>query len=90
MELGNSNELYLMACNLVKDYPQKALSWFAVGCYYYCIKKYDQSCHYFSKSTNLDGTFTFAWIGFGNAYVVCEEGDQAVSAYRTVACLFPG
>ncbi|XP_065627398.1 anaphase-promoting complex subunit 6 isoform X3 [Quercus suber] len=47
MELGNSNELYLMACNLVKDYPQKALSWFAVGCYYYCIKKYDQSHRYF-------------------------------------------
>lgn len=23
MELGHSNELYLMACNLVKDYPQK-------------------------------------------------------------------
>lgn len=22
-ELGHSNELYLMACNLVKDYPQK-------------------------------------------------------------------
>ncbi|KAL2925435.1 Anaphase-promoting complex subunit 6 [Bienertia sinuspersici] len=38
MELGQSNELYLMACNLVKDYPQKPLSWFAVGCYYYCIR----------------------------------------------------
>ncbi|KAJ8422598.1 hypothetical protein Cgig2_022660 [Carnegiea gigantea] len=24
-----------------------ALSWFAVGCYYYCIKKYDQSRRYF-------------------------------------------
>lgn len=23
MELGHSNELFLMACNLVKDYPQK-------------------------------------------------------------------
>lgn len=23
MELGKSNELYIMACNLVKDYPQK-------------------------------------------------------------------
>ncbi|XP_061997154.1 anaphase-promoting complex subunit 6-like [Rosa rugosa] len=57
MELGNSNELYLMACNLVKDYPQKALSWFSVGCYYYCIKKYDQSCRYFSKATNVDGNF---------------------------------
>jgi anaphase-promoting complex subunit 6 len=34
MELGHKNELYLMACNLVKDYSQKAISWFAVGCYY--------------------------------------------------------
>lgn len=25
----------------------RALSWFAVGCYYYCIKKYDQSRRYF-------------------------------------------
>lgn len=90
MELGHSNELYLMACNLVKDYPQKALSWFAVGCYYYCIKKYDQSRRYFSKATSLDGTFPPAWIGFGNAYAAKEEGDQAMSAYRTAARLFPG
>ncbi|XP_024922451.2 anaphase-promoting complex subunit 6 isoform X1 [Ziziphus jujuba] len=90
MELGHSNELYLMACNLVKDYPQKALSWFAVGCYYYCIKKYDQSRRYFSKATNLDGAFPPAWIGYGNAYAAQEEGDQAMSAYRTAARLFPG
>ncbi|KAK1583123.1 hypothetical protein Q3G72_021180 [Acer saccharum] len=90
MELGHSNELYLMACNLVKDYPQKALSWFAVGCYYYCIKKYDQSRRFFSKATNLDGTFPPAWIGFGNAYAAQEEGDQAMLAYRTAARLFPG
>ncbi|KAM1169142.1 hypothetical protein ACFX19_031500 [Malus domestica] len=44
MELGHLNELYLMACNLVKDL---ALSWFAVGCYYYCIKKYVESHRYF-------------------------------------------
>ncbi|XP_057958484.1 anaphase-promoting complex subunit 6 isoform X2 [Malania oleifera] len=90
MELGNSNELYLWACNLVKDYPQKALSWFAVGCYYYCINKFDQSRRYFSKATNLDGTFPPAWIGFGNAYAAKEEGDQAMLSYRTAARLFPG
>ncbi|KAL5564884.1 hypothetical protein UlMin_028048 [Ulmus minor] len=90
MELGYSNELYLMACNLVKDYPQKALSWFAVGCYYYCIKKYDQSRRYFSKATSLDGTFPPALIGYGNAFAAQEEGDQAMSAYRTAARLFPG
>ncbi|KAA8526750.1 hypothetical protein F0562_009021 [Nyssa sinensis] len=90
MELGHSNELYLMGCNLVKDYPQKALSWFAVGCYYYCINKYDQSRRYFSKATSLDGTFPPAWIGYGNAFAAQEEGDQAMSAYRTGARLFPG
>ncbi|GER29157.1 cell division cycle family protein [Striga asiatica] len=65
MELGHSNELYLMACNLVKDYPQ-------------------------NKATSLDGTFAPGWIGCGNAYTAQEEGDQAMSAYRTAARLFPG
>ncbi|KAL8141301.1 hypothetical protein V2J09_007322 [Rumex salicifolius] len=87
MELGQSNELYVMACNLVKDYPQKALSWFAVGCYYYCIKKYDQSRR---KACSMDRTFVAAWIGQGNAYAAKEEGDQAMLSYRTAARLFPG
>ncbi|KAF6158942.1 hypothetical protein GIB67_023925 [Kingdonia uniflora] len=85
MELGHSNELYLMACNLVREYPQKALSWFAVGCYYYCIKKYDQSRRYFSKATSLDGTFLPARLGHGNAFAAQEEGDQAMSSFRTAA-----
>lgn len=90
LELGQTNELYLLACNLVKDYPQKALSWFAVGCYYFCIKKYDQAHRYFSKATTLDGSYLPAWIGCGNAFAAKEEGDQAMSAYRTAARLFPG
>ncbi|XP_074311173.1 anaphase-promoting complex subunit 6 [Silene latifolia] len=90
MELNQSNELYMMACNLVKDFPQKALSWFAVGCYYFCIKKYDQSRRYFCKATNLEGSFLPAWIGQGNAYAALEEGDQAMLSYRTAARLFPG
>nr|ACT78471.1 anaphase promoting complex/cyclosome subunit [Oryza sativa Indica Group] len=96
MELGHSNDLYILACNLVKDYPQncgsicRALSWFAVGCYYYCIKKYDQARRYFGKATGLDGTFPPAWIGTGIAYAAQEEGDQAMAAFRTAARLFPG
>ncbi|XP_060209255.1 anaphase-promoting complex subunit 6 isoform X3 [Lycium barbarum] len=72
------------------ELTSEALSWFAVGCYYYCIKKYDQARRYFSKATSLDGTFASAWIGYGNAYAAQEEGDQAMSAYRTAARLFPG
>ncbi|PNT77785.1 hypothetical protein BRADI_1g68757v3 [Brachypodium distachyon] len=90
MELGHSNDLYLLSCNLVKDYPQKALSWFAVGCYYYCIMKYDQARRYFGKATGLEGTFPPAWIGTGIAYAAQEEGDQAMAAFRTAARLFPG
>uniref|UniRef100_A0ACD5XIL1 Uncharacterized protein n=1 Tax=Avena sativa TaxID=4498 RepID=A0ACD5XIL1_AVESA len=90
MELGHSNDLYLLSCNLVKDYPQKAISWFAVGCYYYCIKKYDQARRYFCKATGLDGTFPPAWLGTGIAYAAQEEGDQAMAAFRTAARLFPG
>lgn len=90
MELGHSNELYLMACNLVKDYPQKALSWFSVGCYYFCIKKYDQSQRFFSKATSLDKTFLPAWLGHGNAFSAREEADQAMSSFRSAARLFPG
>lgn len=29
-------------------------------------------------------------LGYGNAYAAQEEGDQAMSAYRTAARLFPG
>ena len=43
-----------------------------------------------SKATSLDRTFAPAWIGYGNAYAAQEEGDQAMSAYRTAARLFPG
>ena len=47
--------------------------------------------YYFgSKATSLDGTFAPAWIGYGNAYAAKEEGDHAMSAYRTAARLFPG
>ncbi|CAA7402376.1 unnamed protein product [Spirodela intermedia] len=90
LELGRSNDLYLMACDLVKEYPQRALSWFAVGCYYQCIKKYDQARRYFCKATNLDPTFPPGWLGFGNAYAAQEESDQAMAAFRTAARLFPG
>ncbi|KAK6934137.1 hypothetical protein RJ641_034292, partial [Dillenia turbinata] len=73
MELGHSNELYLLACNLVKDYPQKALSWFAVGCYYFCLKKYTQFCRYF-RFDNLDIHIANLVDSYGNVYAAQEEG----------------
>ncbi|CAL5405953.1 unnamed protein product [Camellia sinensis] len=84
MELGHSNELYLMACNLVKDYPQNLVATTIVS------RSMINHAVISGKATNLDGTFLPAWIGYGNAYAAQEEGDQAMSAYRTAARLFPG
>ena len=35
MELNKIGDLYLMAHDLIENYPKNPLSWFAVGCYYY-------------------------------------------------------
>jgi anaphase-promoting complex subunit 6 len=48
LELKRKNELFLLAHKLVQEYPQKAIAWFAVGCYYYCIRNYDSARRYFA------------------------------------------
>lgn len=90
LELQRKNELFLRAHLLVQEYPQKAIAWFAVGCYYHCIRQFDHARRYFCKATVLDGGFAPAWLGFGNAYAAQDESDQAMAAYRTAARLFAG
>ncbi|KAL2620164.1 hypothetical protein R1flu_000369 [Riccia fluitans] len=90
LELGRKNELFLRAHSLVQEYPTKAISWFAVGCYYYCIRQYDHARRYFCKATAMENSFAPAWLGFGNAYAAQDESDQAMAAYRTAARLFAG
>eukprot|EP00249_Psilotum_nudum_P014975 c25100_g1_i1 orf=111-1745(+) len=90
VELGRKNDLFLKAHNLVQEYPQKAIAWFAVGCYYISICQFDHARRYFCKATTLDGAFAPAWIGFGHAYAAQDESDQAMAAYRTAARLFTG
>ena len=41
MELKKSNDLFYLAHNLVDIYPGKAVSWFAVGCYYMLVSKHE-------------------------------------------------
>ena len=89
-ELRRKNELFARAHELVEEYPRRAVSWFAVGCYYYCVRRFDAARRFFSKATALDGAFVPAWIGFGHAFAAQDESDQAMAAYRTAARLFPG
>jgi len=44
-------DLFYLAHQLVEDYPQQAVSWFAVGAYYHLIADYESARRYFSKAS---------------------------------------
>jgi anaphase-promoting complex subunit 6 len=90
VELGKTSELFHFAHVYVKQYPRKALSWYAVGAYYFSAKRFDMSRRYFSKATSWDSTLLAAWIGSAHAHAMHDESDRAMAIYRTAARLFPG
>lgn len=90
VELKDKNGLFYMAHKLVDSYPEKPISWFAVGCYYYLIGKNDSARKFFGRASQLDIHFGPAWLGFGHSFAVEGEHDQAMAAYRTAARLMSG
>lgn len=90
VELKKSNDLYYLAHKLVDNQPEMAISWFAVGCYYYLVKKYEAARKFLSKSTLIDNLFGPAWLAFGHAFAAEGEHDQASAAYFTSARLMKG
>lgn len=90
VELGKKNDLYLLSHSLVAEYPKKAVTWFAIGCYYMVTRQFDSARKYFSKATSIDPSFVQAWIGYGHAFAAQDESDQAMAAYRTATRLFSG
>eukprot|EP00951_Prasinocladus_malaysianus_P004982 scaffold35406_cov33-Prasinocladus_malaysianus.AAC.1 len=65
-----------MANRLVNEYPDRAVSWFAVGCYHMCAGQYDSARRYFGKCTSMEPSFVPAWLAFGNAFAAQDESDQ--------------
>lgn len=90
IDLNKIGELYFLAHKLVSSNPEIAVSWFAVGSYYYLIKKYDLARKYFEKANKFDKHFAASWIAYGHSFAALDESEQAMSAYRTAVRLFPG
>nr|CAH7754237.1 unnamed protein product [Callosobruchus chinensis] len=90
VELKQSNKLFTLGHNLVDLYPNLAISWFAVGCYYYIIGKSDLARRYLSKATALDRLFGPAWLAYGHSFAIENEHDQAMAAYFKASQLMRG
>lgn len=90
MELKKTNQLFDLAHKLVDLYPESAVSWYAVGCYYLMINKTDAARRFLNKSTTLDPVFGPAWLLYGHSFAVESEHDQAMAAYFKASHLMRG
>lgn len=64
----------------MEEYPDRAVSWYGVACYYLCIGRYENARRYFGKATIVDASFAPAWLGFGHAFAAQDESDQVNAA----------
>ncbi|KAG8201646.1 hypothetical protein JTE90_012713 [Oedothorax gibbosus] len=90
MELEKPNALFYLAHKLVDLYPESAIAWYAVGCYYLQINKHDAARRYLSKATTLDRVYGPAWLMYGHSFAVENEHDQAMAAYCRASQLMRG
>lgn len=90
MELKDTNSLFYMAHKLVDLYPDEAISWYAVGCYYDLINKTEQGRRYLTKAASLDRLFGPAWLAYGHSFAKEKEHDQAMAAYFKATQLMRG
>jgi len=70
--------------------PDSATSWYAVGCYYYVIGRFEESRKYLHKTTTLDRNHGAAWMVRGHAFASENEHDQAMAAYFKASQLMRG
>uniref|UniRef100_A0A182TP47 Uncharacterized protein n=1 Tax=Anopheles melas TaxID=34690 RepID=A0A182TP47_9DIPT len=90
MEMKDFNRLFYVAHKLVDFYPDDAISWYAVGCYYDLIGKSDPARRYLSKATSLDRLYGPAWLAYGHSFAKENEHDQAMAAYFKATQLMRG
>ncbi|XP_055632512.1 cell division cycle protein 16 homolog [Toxorhynchites rutilus septentrionalis] len=90
MEMKDFNKLFYVAHKLVDFYPDDAISWYAVGCYYDLIGKSDPARRYLSKATTLDRLYGPAWLAYGHSFAKENEHDQAMAAYFKATQLMRG
>jgi anaphase-promoting complex subunit 6 len=75
---------------MVESEPDDAISWYAVGLWYFTGRRWEESRRYFGKSVLIDSRFGPAWIAFAHSYAFEGEHDQAITAYATALKHFQG
>ncbi|KFD57632.1 hypothetical protein M513_01302, partial [Trichuris suis] len=87
---GREALLFKLAHELSLYMPDQAITFFAIGCYYYVVNGYDMAKQFFRKSAKIDSINCYAWIAYGNACAADLEHDQAMNSYLRAGTLMQG
>ncbi|GAA5914945.1 uncharacterized protein JCM6883_001771 [Sporobolomyces salmoneus] len=77
------SRLFLLAHEMVEKEPDDAISWYAVGLWYFAGKRWEESRRFFGKSVLIDPRFGPAWLAYAHSFAFEGEHDQAITAYST-------
>lgn len=88
--LDKKNDLYRIAHQLVEESPKSPLSWYAIGCYYFCTQNIKLAKRYFSKSTFVGTDFGPSHLALGHTFAVDREHESTMAAYRKASRLLIG
>ncbi|GAA5997071.1 hypothetical protein JCM5350_007746 [Sporobolomyces pararoseus] len=77
------SRLFLLAHEMVDNEPDDAISWYAVGLWYFAGKRWEESRRFFGKSVLIDPRFGPAWLAYAHSFAFEGEHDQAITAYST-------
>lgn len=88
----SETELFKISHQLMDAAPDRSISWYAVGCYYYSINKLKPARQNLARATefNHDPLINLnAWIAYGHSFAKDYEHDQALAAYIQAGQLMP-
>ncbi|KAI9597661.1 hypothetical protein BDF19DRAFT_383223 [Syncephalis fuscata] len=89
-ELRDEHQLYRLSKEMVERFSERPVTWFGVGCYYFCVKQTAEARRYFGKASKLDNNYGPALIGFAHTFAEEGEYEQAIRVYSDTDRLFPG
>ncbi|GAA5840967.1 hypothetical protein JCM9279_001275 [Rhodotorula babjevae] len=84
------SKLFLVAHDMVDNEPDDAISWYAVGLWYFAGKRWEESRRFFGKAVLIDPRFGPAWLAYAHSFAHEGEHDQAITAYSTAQRHLPG
>ncbi|XP_054286100.1 cell division cycle protein 16 homolog [Macrosteles quadrilineatus] len=90
VQLKKHSALFYLAHQLVDTYPSRAVTWYAVGCYYLVIGKLITARTYLGKAVYIDKCFGPAWLAYGHSLAKENEHDQAMAAYLSATKVMRG